>query len=129
MNATQSHPNTESWLRTYSKAAVFLLPAIIVWSFTSVFVFPKVEVISRDAGLPPFALNIAAAFLREHSADLSLALLASLVFLEWRSTRWPRYRGVFAGAAVFLMNGLVLVLLAGMLVSMVLAAPALLRAR
>ena len=130
MNAAIARTETESRSGTYLRAAAFSLPALIIWTFSCVFLFPKLQQLWAEAGFqasPALAAADAARFVFSHGLLLSAGVLLTLILLEWRSSIWPRYRRAFVGVAAFLVNTSVLLFMTGMLVSALLAAPALLR--
>ena len=49
-------------------------------------------------------------------------MLAALIWLEWRSRRWPRYRRMVFGIAAFSVNLIALILITTMMVFAVIAA-------
>ena len=132
MNATLSNPNLESRWRTYLKGAAFVTPAIVLWAFASVFLFPKLKTIWVDAGFAEssaiFGLRLSDFFM-EHGVLLAAGVIGLCGLLEWRWSRWPRYRRGCVGTGVFVLNTAVLVLMTGMLLAALLAAPALMARR
>ena len=123
---------------TYGRGVVFLGPALSLWAFSAVFLFPKVQQICRDAGLPDAGgenVKLTASIMRgsyhllEYGVWIAVAFVGALVLLEWRSNRWPRYRRGAVGITVFLLNSAVLLLITVTLTMALLAAPALLHAR
>jgi len=110
------------------KAAAFAVPALALWQFSSMFLFPKLEEIWKDAGFSAPSAHTAMGFsdlFTQHGILISAALVLVLILLEWRSL-WLRYRRVSIGVAVFLLNSAVLVLITSMLMFALMAAPALL---
>ena len=125
MNALPSNLNVESWWRTYLKAAAFLLPPVIIWAISCVFVFPKLKTLWRDTGfMDSTMLGFIGAsdFFMEHGVLILVAVIALLGLLEWRQGLWPRYRRASVGTLVFLLNGAVLILIFAMLCSAVIVA-------
>jgi hypothetical protein len=57
-----------------------------------------------------------------------MGVVLVLAGLEWRSTAWPRYRRATIGVGTFLLNSVVLIAIFLMVVSALIAAPALMRA-
>ena len=107
----------------------FVIPAVCIFGFTRVFLLPKLETIWRDAGFQvPSAITAlrVAYFLAEHFVLIAAAVIAVVGLLEWRSGRWPRYRRASVGTAAFVTNTVVLVFLTWMLMTALMAAPALL---
>jgi hypothetical protein len=133
MNTSPASPTLESSWATYTKGAAFLVPAVCLWAFSAVFLFPKVQQICRDAGLAvPALFRIMMAMmgiLREHGMLLLAALILSIALLEWRAGMWPRYRRTSVGVAVFLVNSALMLLIVGMFTLALMAAPALFHAK
>ena len=129
MNTTL--PNTthiEPWWMTYLKAAAFVAPAVLLWTFSNVFLFPKLKTIWRDAGFSEssaiFGLKLSDFFMA-HGLLVAVTVIGLLALLEWRWSPWPRYRRTFVGVGVFFLNTAVLILITGMLLAAMMAAPAL----
>jgi len=118
---------------TYLKAGGFLLPALSLWAFATVFLFPKVQQICRDAGIavPGFFRAVMAlmGLFREHGLMIFCLTALVLGVFEWRSVKWPRYRRASIGLGVFLLNSAVLLVITSMFTLALMAAPALFRAR
>jgi hypothetical protein len=132
MDLHPANSNLEPQWRTYLKGAVFSAPALILWGFSAVFLFPKLQTIWRDSGFENITaqrMMQVSQFLMSHGIFVAAAIILPLVLLEWRSNRWPRYRRASVDVATFLVNTAVLVLMTGMLATALLAAPALLRMR
>jgi type II secretory pathway component PulF len=135
MNMTTSNLaiNLESRWATYAKAAGFLGPAVSLWAISNSFLFPKAKQICDDARLAiPAPLRVVMPMmdlLHEHGLFMFGASLIILLFLEWRSRTWPRYRRPSIGVGVFVVNAVVLVLITAMFTLVLLAAPALFRPR
>jgi hypothetical protein len=124
-------PNThiEPRWATYLKASAFLLPAVLLWALSVVFIVPKLKQICAHAGgvpLPSFVNGMLA--VSQHGTWIVLGAVLVLAGLEWRSTAWPRYRRATVGVGTFLLNAVVLIAIFLMVVSALLAAPALMRA-
>jgi hypothetical protein len=124
-------PNThiEPRWATYLKASAFLLPAVSLWAISVVFIVPKLEQICSHAGgvpLPSLVNGMLA--LSQHATWIILGAVLVLAGLEWRFTAWPRYRRATVGIGTFLLNAVVLVAIFLMVVSALMAAPALMRA-
>ncbi|MBI3876424.1 MAG: hypothetical protein HY300_10820 [Verrucomicrobia bacterium] len=126
MNTSHPNSNIEPRWATYLKAAVFLLPAVVLWIFSMIFLFPKLQQICQDAGVVLPAIYDVTRFVGEHNVLICGALVLALVLLECRSERWSQYRRAFVGVGVFVLNAAVLVLITLMVVMALLAAPALL---
>jgi len=124
MNTT--HQQTEPRWATYLKASAFLLPAVLLWTLSIIFIVPKLKQICLHAGDVPLPSMLQGMIsLSEHATWIVLALILSLAALEWRSTGWPRYRRAAVGVGMFVLNAIVLIAIFLMVVSALLAAPAL----
>ena len=134
MNTPQMNSNFEPWWATYAKAAAFLVPAVSLWAFSVVFLFPKVQEICRDANLGRDSDSVHRVMgimnlLKEHGTVISAAFILGLILLEWRSGKWPRYRRASVGVTVFLVNAVVLVLITTMFTFAMMGAPSLFRTK
>ncbi len=54
-----------------------------------------------------------------------MVLTLTVIVLEWRSTKWPRYRRATIGAMAFVLNTIVLLSFFMMFLTALVAAPAL----
>jgi hypothetical protein len=63
--------------------------------------------------------------LTQHAVWIVVAAILVLAGLEWRSAAWPRYRRATVGVGTFLLNSIVLIAIFLMVVSALIAAPAL----
>ena len=119
-------PNTGVVLRTYLGAVLFLLPAFMVWSFSSVFLFPKLEMIWHQAGLvhsrAQWLLDTSRLF-KDNGRMVFAAVILLFVALEIFSHTWPRYRWRVVVSTVFVLNTAVLVGLTTLCISAFLAVP------
>jgi hypothetical protein len=114
------------WL-TYTKAAAFIVPAVIAWGFACTFLVPKAKEISRMAGLNPSDLGWiwpATFFLVHWGRALLVGGILALVLLEFVAPRWWRRRLV-VGIGIWLANVTVLFALSMLLVIVLIAAPSL----
>lgn len=128
MNPDGPATDIESRWRTYLGGAAFSIPALSILAFSCVFLFPKLEAIWCDAGLGASSAITAvhvAYFVTQHVVLIAAVVIALVVLLEWRSRRWPRYRRVSVGVTAFLANTMILVFMAAMLVTAMIAASAL----
>jgi len=122
MNTSFPNANLEPRWATYLKSAGFMLPAMTVWMLMVVFVVPKLREICGNAGLTLPGVYNFVFFLMQHWLLIGGAAVAGLIFLEWRSDRWPRYRRVAFGVSVFILNASVLTLIFSMVIYAVIAA-------
>jgi hypothetical protein len=123
MNTTS--PVLEPRWATYVKAGAFVLPALLLWTVAMIWIFPKLQQISRDAGarIPDFFQMLF--FFRQYDVLAGVTILLTLALLEWRSPRWPQYRRAALGVTVFLLNATVMISLTLMIILAILVAPAL----
>jgi hypothetical protein len=125
---TSSSRNFEPTWATYLKSGAFALPAAVLWLLVAVFVFPKFnEVLSGSrVGMPEFlrvGWNLAL-LLTHYLFPVCGAFALAIVFLEWRSEGWKRYRKPALAIGAFLLNSAVLIAITAMVVlSLVAAAP------
>ena len=134
-----SNQYTESRWATYAKAGIFLFPAVFLWLLTVVFVLPKANEICQAAGTTVFnfaqpgpavfrvwaATGQTLVFLTEHGFLIGVAIVWAFVLLERYFSQWPRYRRATIGIVAFLLNAVVLLSLTLMIISILVAAPAL----
>ncbi len=112
----------------YASAVAFLLPALLAWWFSAVFMFPKLQQIWEDSRFSqPGFLSIMrwANLLLGHAGWAFAALVLLIGFLEWHGGIWPRYRRMSLTVGAWLLNTAVLLLLTAMLLSALIAAPGL----
>ena len=113
---------------TYLKAAAFLLPAFILWAMSVVFVIPKLEQISAEAGGHPLPAVIRwMVGLTHNGLFIAAGAVLVLLLLEWRSQHWARYRRAAVGVGTFVLNAVVLITIFMMVITAILVAPALMR--
>jgi hypothetical protein len=124
MNTSFSSPEAEARWASYVKAGTFLAPSLILWTFSCVFMMPKLKQICGNAGFALPTLLQATLFATAHPVLILAAIVLPFFFLEWRATGWPKYRRVTLGTGVFLINALILVLITMMVFSALIAAPA-----
>ena len=132
MNSALASLTPEARWNSYAKAAGFLVPAVLLWSFATVFLVPKLQMIwSAGAGPASDAqwLMDGLRFLIMNGALVMWTILLALVLIEWLVRPWARYRRAALGTLVFLLNTVVLLGLTVMCVAALLIAPALMQAR
>jgi hypothetical protein len=138
MNTTDS--NSEPRWATYARGGTFVFPALFLWLFTAVCVLPKVNQLCQASGTKVFDFSNAPAvfratagigqgmvFLTAHCFLIGAVVALAFFLLERYFTPWPRYRRVVIGSGVFALNAVVLLSLTTMIISVLLAAPALLQ--
>jgi type II secretory pathway component PulF len=128
MNVSTNRSQRTEWWLTYAKTGAFVLPAILAWSFSAVFLFPKLQQIWADTGFaqPAFvSMLYSANRLLSNWFPILSVILAALVLLETRVPGWARYRPLSLGMGVWVINSAVLLLITAMLLSALIAAPGL----
>jgi hypothetical protein len=123
MNLMNSPSHLEPRWATYTKAALFLSPALFLWTIAALFLMPKLQVICREAGVALPWVSQVTNSLSNNVLLVTVAVLLPLVVLEWRWNRWPQFRRVTLGSAVFVLNATVMALLTLMLIFALVAAP------
>jgi len=118
---------------TYIRGGAFLLPAVSLGAFSAMFLLPRLQMICNDAGVAVpnlFRITIAMMeFLHDHGVHVLGAIILMLIFVEWRSGKWPRYRRTSIGVGVFVVNSAVLALITAMFTLAMMVAPALFHAK
>lgn len=111
----QLHPmNTVSTIleprwATYTKAAVFLFPAVLFGIFSKIWLMPKMLQVSAKVGAASRWPDQVATFFFDYGvALLGLALLL-IAALEWKWSGWARLRKISVNVTVWLLNGCLLV--------------------
>jgi hypothetical protein len=131
-----SHPQIEPWWATYLKGAAFVGPALFLWAVCAVFIVPKLKQICQHAGLPDSGDNLwnlahsnfqTISVFADYGVLIAMALVLGLGLLEWRSGKWQRYRRATIGIGAFLLNLLVLISIFVMILTALVAAPALMQ--
>ena len=138
-NMNTSNSNIEPRWATYAKAGTFLFPAVFLWLFTVVFVLPKANEICQAAGATIFNFEHAPTvfkasamvgqtmiFLTNHCILIGGAIILAFALLERYFNQWPSYRRAAIGIGVFLLNTIVLLSMVMIIISILIAAPALL---
>lgn len=126
MNTTPATAsNLEPRWATYSKTIAFILPAIVLWVASTIFVLPKLKqicVVSGTAAPKLMQFILAASELFKNYLLVGTVLfLGTLVLLEWRSHFWSRHRRMIFGVAAFTLNSAVLVAITALFILAVLA--------
>jgi hypothetical protein len=124
MNTSFPTSNVEARWASYLKAGTSLAPSLILWTFSCVFMMPKLKQICGNAGFALPTILQATLFVTSHPVLILAAIMSPFLFLEWRSTGWPKYRRVTLGTGVFLINALILLVITMMVFSALVAAPA-----
>ena len=113
------------WL-VYGVAMIFLLPAFVVWLFTSIFLFPRLEMIWHQAGLDhshaQWLLDVSRHF-KDNGRWLIALVIILFAVLETRWHGWPRYRRRVILCTVFILNSAVLFGITILCISAFLAIP------
>jgi hypothetical protein len=130
MNATSPDPVLERPWLTYTKALLFILPAIIAWSFACVRLMPMAKEICDKAGFDPSQLGHsgwiwpATFLLADWSRTILVAAVLAFVLVEFVAPRWWHHRLVL-GIGLWVANLAVLFALSVLLAIVLLAAPGL----
>ena len=125
---TEQNLDIEAGWKTYLRAAVFALPAIIAWGFACVFLVPKLREICSQAGMQPSQLGWlwdAPIFLVQFGRAILVVIVLLLALLELFGRRWARHRRVTVSIVVWLANFSVLFGLTALLILALIAAPSL----
>ena len=133
-------PQSEPRWQPYLKAAVFMAPALLLWGFSAVFLFPKIKQIWVDGGFFDVVGNAnfvatshllmrTSDYLTENGLLIGACSMVALILLEWRNGFWQRHRNGFLSVGIFCVNAGVLFLLTTMLTAVLMVAPALLRGK
>ncbi len=120
---------TESAWKSYLKATVFLLPALVIWGFALHFLYPKVlhlwaraaSVSGADTASAQVVMDTIN-ILVQNGGTIMTGLVVALLLLEVGIRSWARYRKFTLGSLVFVLNTLVLVGLAAMCIAAILTA-------
>lgn len=130
MNVSVMATPVEPRWQTYLKAALFLLPAVICWQITRIFLFPKFAQIWQNAGgdgsEAQWLMNDLI-FLVRYSGWILAAVVLGLILSEFSLGVWERYRRMTVGAMVLLLNAAVLAALTTMVILVLMAAPGLMQ--
>lgn len=135
MSATSLDKRTDTRWLTYFKALIFVLPSVVTWRFTCVWIIPKLREIFEAADLdlrtygwlwhaPSILISLS-----DHGLLICVVLLVIVALLEVYSRRWRQYRRITASILVWAVNVAVLVGLANLLVLATVAAPSLVQAQ
>jgi hypothetical protein len=120
--AGSSRYGVEPAWATYLRTAMFVAPAICLWVFCVVFLFPRfLEVCARAGLVLPSILNFVL-LINNYGAFLCAALVLVLGLLEWRVKRWGQLRRAAMSVAAFILNSAVLVFFAALTMWSLLAA-------
>jgi hypothetical protein len=132
-NMNIPNQNIEPRWATYFKAFALAFPGIFIWLGSMIFVIPKLKAICAVAGtklpMPVFAAFVVSDFSRHNFILGAVMILAALIWLEWRSRRWPRYRRLIFGVTAFSLNLTALIMVTIMMVFAVIVAANLLHAK
>ena len=104
MNTDSTNPQLEARWKTYAKAAIAVVPAVVACLMARTFIVPKVEQIWADAGLAGGGVMTAALVVLQNVVPAICFATFVLLFVEWRWRTGARFRGAFVTAVVFLMN-------------------------
>ena len=126
MNMNTSNQNIEPRWATYCKSSAFLFPAVSLWVLAMTFVYPKFHQICLTAKVsfpaPLLSVITLANFLKNNFLLVCSVLVPVVGLLEWRASRWPRYRRAVLGTVALLLNALVLIWFLALVIMSILAA-------
>ncbi len=132
MSTSSSRTTIEPSWKTYLKAVGFLLPALVLWAFASVYFAPKLQEIWARGGGPAteaqWVMDIVT-FLVHRGALVMGVVVVVLLLFELRSGLWARYRRAVLGSVVLFLNSAVLMGLWFMCLAALLIVPALRHAK
>ena len=118
--------NPERPWPVYLQAFATIFPALVIWSFSNVFLLPKLEYIWQQTG----ATNSKAQFLMDGSEFMGhqmrwvmLAFCGTVVFLEVFWSSWSRYRRGVIITITVIFQTIVLLGVAGVATATLVAAP------
>jgi hypothetical protein len=124
-------PFVEARWKTFLKAGAFLVPAVVLWGFASVFFAPKLQQIWAQGGGgssdEQWVMQLVM-FLVRHGAQILLVAVLLAIAGEFRARQWAPYRRFALGSLVLVLNAAVLAGLWFMCLAALLIAPALMRA-
>ncbi len=127
MNASSPDPVIERPWLTYTKALLFILPAIIAWGFACSKLMPVAKALCDKAGFEPSHMGHSAwiwpatFFLADWGRTILVAGILAFVLVELVAPRWWRRRLVL-GIGIWVANLAVLFALSVLLVIVLLAA-------
>jgi hypothetical protein len=104
MNTESLNPQTEARWKTYAKAAIAVVPAVIACLMARTYILPKVQQIWAEAGLDAGGVMTSALVVLHNVVPAICFAIFVLLLVEWRSRTATRFRGAFATALVFLLN-------------------------
>ena len=126
MTATPTQTFVYPAWRTYLKSIGMLIPVVCAAFFSLVFLIPKLKEIWEATnfrnGFIIWTLDVLG-YIATNSLVILVASIAMLGWLEWRSSKWPRYRAAVMYTIVLLIVTGMFVFLISMLASAVIAAP------
>ena len=119
-------PDVEPRWATYSKTITFILPAVLLWVASSMFVAPKLKQICQVSGTnfpkPLLAALTLSDLFKNNLIVCSALFFCILAILEWRSNAWSRHRRLVFGVATFTLNSVALITITALFILAVIAA-------
>ncbi len=119
--------------KSYLAAVSFMAPALFFWAVVSVFVFPKVQQMWRDANIPTSDASwwlMGWLQFGVHNSKLIIGLiLVALIAFEFSWQGWARLRRAALALAVFLLNTYLVFQITLVAFAMAVAGPALMNAQ
>ncbi len=115
MRSTEPVIKPDSALHIYARAFLFLLPALLAWAFSTVYLLPKLTALWQNLtvgspgvqGLFDFATGLIT-----HFKVAFFTLVVALVLFEKYQPAWPRYRRQAVDAVTYVLNTAVIIALA-----------------
>jgi len=105
------YENIEPAWKSYLRGMAFVLPAVMTWAFTCVYLAPKIQEVCAAGKLEPAELGWlwrTPWFLVHSGRSLLFAFAVLLVLLELVGRKRTRYRKAVISVAVWLLNVVVL---------------------
>lgn len=132
MSATSGNPGCEPAWKTYLLGVIFVLPAVVTWGFSCIYVVPKVREICGYANLDDaqagWLLQVTL-FLVGYARTILLAGIVLFVLLELVGRGWRKLRRLSVNIAVWLANVTILFGMSSLVILTVIAASMLVRAK
>ena len=90
-------PKTDSALRTYVAAILFLLPAFFTWLFTNIILVPRLWVAWEQAGITntrALLVMLVSSYFANYFGIIAAVVGLVLLLLEFCFAAWRRYRRI-----------------------------------
>ena len=123
MNTEPSHPQTEARWKTYAKAGIAVVPAVVACLMARTYILPKVQQIWAEAGLGMNGPITASLAVLQNVVPALFVAVVLFALMEWRWRTGARFRGALTTVAVVLLNTAAFFGIIALCVAAVLAAP------